>query len=549
LRVLAEEQAALRRVATLVARGASPEAVLAAVTEEVGQLLPVDFADMGRYEPDDTLMFVASWGRAGPRYPVGSRSMLGGKNLGTIVFETGRPARVDILVDASGSVAVAAREGGIRSAVATPVIVEGHLWGVMAAGSSAEQPLPADSEARLVQFTELLATAIANAESRAGLARLAQEQAALRRVATLVARGASTEQVFATVTGEVGQLLPVELALMGRYETDDTVSFLQTWQRTHDLHLPTRMALGGTNLTTIVSRTGSPARIDVDTDLSGSVGEYARGLGVRSSVAAPIIVAGRLWGVMIAASATERLLPTDTEARLADFTALVAMAIANAESRAQLTASRARIVAAGDETRRRIERYLHDGTQQQLVSLKLEVRAAQTTERPEVDQLTAQLARTEQGLAGVLEELREISRGIHPAILSKGGLGPALRVLARRSAVPAELDLRVERRLPEPVEVAAYYVVAEALTNTAKHAQASVVNVELKAHDTVLQLAIRDDGIGGADIGQGSGLVGLSDRVEALGGRLEVSSPAGSGTSLSIEIPLEGQSSAVSPEP
>jgi len=193
-------------------------------------------------------------------------------------------------------------------------------------------------------------------------------------------------------------------------------------------------------------------------------------------------------------------------------------------------ASRARVVAAADETRRRIERDLHDGTQQRLVSLGLEVRAAQATVPPQLGELQGALSRVAEELASVFDELREISHGIHPAILSEGGLEPALSALRRRSAVPVELDLHAERRLPEPVEVAAYYVVSEALTNAAKHAHASVVNVELDTHDAILRLAIRDDGIGGADPGQGSGLLGLSDRIEALGGTLEVTSPAGKGT-------------------
>jgi PAS domain S-box-containing protein len=544
-----EEQAALRRVATLVARGALPEEVFAAVTEEVGRLLPVDFADMCRYEPDGAVTFVASWGSAVDRFPVGSRWIREGNNLSTLVFETGRPARIESYADASGPIGAAVRETGVRSAVGTPIIVEGRLWGAIAAGASLEEPMPADTEVRLAKFTELLATAIANAESRAGLARLAEEQAALRRVATLVARGAPPEEVFAAVTEEVGQLLPVELALMGRYESDDTVSFLRTWSRTRDRHVPARMALGGNNLATIVARTSRPGRIDVDSDFSGPLGDYARELGVRSSVGTPIIVEGRLWGVMIAASTMEQPLPADTEARLADLTALVAMAIANAESRAELTASRARIVSAADETRRRIERDLHDGTQQQLVSLGLELRAAQAAVPPQLGELEGDLSRVAERLAGVFDELREISRGIHPAILSEGGLGPALTALARRSTVPVELDLHAERRLPEHVEVAAYYVVSEALTNAAKHAQASVVHVELEARDAIVQLAIRDDGIGGADPGRGSGLVGLIDRIEALGGRLEVTSPAGNGTTLLIQIPVGVQSSARSPEP
>jgi signal transduction histidine kinase len=241
------------------------------------------------------------------------------------------------------------------------------------------------------------------------------------------------------------------------------------------------------------------------------------------------------------------LLPSDIEARLASFTELVATAIANAESRAALAASRARIVVAADEARRRIERDLHDGIQQRLVSLTLELRAAAAAaeEVPQEDELTARLARrTAQGLTEMLEELREVARGIHPAMLSEGGLERALRVLARRSAVPVELHLRTAQRLPEPVEVAAYYAVSEALTNAAKHAHASVVHVELDTHDGIVQFAIRDDGIGGADPGRGSGLVGLGDRIEALGGTLRVSSPVGRGTTVSIEMPLDGQSSA-----
>jgi signal transduction histidine kinase len=210
--------------------------------------------------------------------------------------------------------------------------------------------------------------------------------------------------------------------------------------------------------------------------------------------------------------------------------------------------SRVRIVAAADETRRRIERDLHDGIQQRLVSLGLELRAAQAAVPPQLE-LEGELSHIAEGLASVFDELREICRGIHPAILSEQGLGPALKALARRSAVPVELDLRAEQRLPEQLEVAAYYVISEALTNAAKHAHASVVQIELEARDPTLRLAIRDDGIGGADPGHGSGLVGLSDRIEALGGTLQVTSPTGSGTTLLIEIPVEAQSSAESPDP
>jgi signal transduction histidine kinase len=278
--------------------------------------------------------------------------------------------------------------------------------------------------------------------------------------------------------------------------------------------------------------------VDTYADASDPVGAAAHEEGLRSSVGTPVIVEGRLWGIVVAASTSDRRLPRCTEARLAAFTVLVATAIANAESRAELAASRARVVAAGDETRRRIERDLHDGTQQRLVSLGLELRAAETMVPAELTELREQLSGATKGLGDVVENLQEISRGIHPAILSKGGLGPAIKTLARRSAVPVQLDLRAERRLPERIEVAAYYIVSEALTNAAKHARASVVHVDVKAQDAVVRLSIRDDGIGGADPTQGSGLIGLRDRVETVGGRMEIASAAGTGTSLLVTIPI-----------
>ena len=215
-------------------------------------------------------------------------------------------------------------------------------------------------------------------------------------------------------------------------------------------------------------------------------------------------------------------------------------ATANTQARADLAASRARIVQSADQTRRRIERDLHDGVQQRLVSLGLDLRAAQAAVPTQLPELGAQLGRVAEGLGEALEELRELSHGIHPAtILSEGGLGPALRVLARRSAVPVELDVHLEARLPALVEVAAYYVVAEALTNAAKHAHATVARVDVRAADDRLRLSVGDDGVGGADPARGSGLVGLSDRVQALGGTLAVHSPAGQGTTLRIDLPVE----------
>jgi signal transduction histidine kinase len=540
LRVLAQEQSALRRVATLVARGAAPPEVFAAVVEEVGRLLPVGFADMGRYEPGGTIAFVASWSAEGHDSPVGSRWRLEGKNLATIVFETGRPSRLDSYADASGMLGAGSRQRGFRSAVATPIIVEGRIWGVVIAGSTRAQPLPRDTEDQLASFTELLATAIANAESREGLAQLVQEQAALRRIATLVARGTPPEEVFAAVVEEVGKLLPVEYAGMSRYEPDGTVTAIAGWGKASEI-IPTgtRRKIGGTNLGTIIARTGRPARIDGLAGVSGPLGLAARERGIRSAVGTPIIVEGRLWGMIAAGSSGEEPLPADTEARLAKFTELLATAIANAQSRAHLAASRARIIAATDDARRRIERDLHDGTQQQLVSLGLQLRAVQATLPPQLGELDRELSCIADGLATVFDELREISHGIHPTILSQKGLRPALRALARRAGIPVKLELHGVRRLSEQIEVASYYVVSEALTNAVKHAQASVVDVQVDVSGSTLRLTIRDDGIGGADPGHGSGLVGLADRVEALGGAFELTSPPRGGTTMRIEIPID----------
>jgi signal transduction histidine kinase len=278
-------------------------------------------------------------------------------------------------------------------------------------------------------------------------------------------------------------------------------------------------------------------------DTSGPVGGIAREAGVRASVGVPVSVAGELWGVMIAASRAEPL-PADTEGRLAGFTELAATAVANAEAQAEVSAARARIVAAADQTRRRIERNLHDGAQQRLVSLGLRLRAVQAS-IPR--QFGAQLDDAVTEAAGALDELGEIARGIHPAVLAERGLAPALKTLARRSAVPVDLQVHVEQRLPEPVEVSAYYVIAEALSNAAKHARASTVSVLTEVSGDVLLLTVRDDGAGGAGFTRGTGLAGLKDRVEALGGRIFLDSPRGAGTSLRVELPLTPSSAASLP--
>jgi signal transduction histidine kinase len=273
---------------------------------------------------------------------------------------------------------------------------------------------------------------------------------------------------------------------------------------------------------------------------SGPVAGAARRLGIVSTVASPIVGEGRLWGAMTVAS-TDELLPFGLEGRLEKFTELLATAIANAESRSELAASRRRIVAASDQARRRIERDLHDGTQQRLVSIGLTARAAEADVPADRGDLRAGLSRITAELADAVAELQEFSRGIHPAILSEGGLGPALRTLARRSAVPVDLDVTTNGRWPEPIEIAAYYVASEALANTMKHAQATRIEISLTTCDGSLLLSIRDDGVGGANPARGSGLVGLTDRVQALGGSIRLHSAAGAGTHITVDLPLEYQ--------
>jgi signal transduction histidine kinase len=374
-------------------------------------------------------------------------------------------------------------------------------------------------------------------DSQAELRRYAEEQAALRRVATLVARDVPPEALLESVAREVTGVLGSDGTTLLRYEPDRTVTVLATWSSNLDTPATGRFPLPAGGVVSEVLSTGRPASMDLGC-AEHEEAEVYRQYGVESTLAAPIFVASRLWGVLVSAWAHERPRPEGMEARMSEFTELVATAVANAESRAELAASRARVVAAADETRRRIERDLHDGTQQRLISLGLQLRAAEALASPEQAELRAQLSNALHSLAGAVEELQEISRGIHPAILSRGGLAPALKALARRSSVPVELHLEVDRRLPEQVEVATYYVVSEALTNAAKHARASTLRVDAGTENGVVRLSVSDNGVGGANPAAGSGLVGLKDRVEALGGELRISSAPGEGTALAATIPI-----------
>ena len=537
---LADEQAALRRVATLVAHDAAPAEIFAAVSAEVDRIFGLDpaafdVAAVGRFDPGPELV-VVGLSKDLEVVPLGSRWPFDELFAPTHVLRTRRSARIraDDLESDGGEVAEFLRQHGYLSQVASPIVVDGRLWGTMSVNS--RDDLPPDTEERLERFTDLVATAIANAESREARAMLTEEQAALRRVATLVAQGASPQNLFEAVAEEVGRLLPVGSATMGRFEPDGSVATMASWCTT-DAAFPAgmRWPTEGTNVAWMVLQTGQPARRDDYSAATDPVGVMTREAGINSVVGSPIVVDGHLWGVMTAASS--ELIPPGAEARLASFTELVATAIANAESSAELAASRRRIVAASDDARRRIERDLHDGVQQQLVSLGLEL-GSMTADPPTGDALTERLASVTEDVGAVLDALVEAARGIHPAILSQGGLAPALKALARRSAVPVELHAEIDGPLPDAVEVAAYYVAAEALTNAAKHARATVVHLDATTEDRTLTMRVRDDGVGGADPVAGSGLVGLQDRVEALGGAIRIDSPAGRGTGVVVTLPI-----------
>jgi signal transduction histidine kinase len=533
---LATEQAALRRVATLVARGVSPSELLPIVAAEMARCLEVHHAVVGTYEGEDALTIVGVYDEDGPaKLRVGQRLTLDGDSIATRVLSNRRPARMEIRDHAPGSVAGWVRELAPSWRVGAPIVVNGRTWGLAVVGSPWSQPLPPDTEARIGEFTDLVATAIAAATTRAALeacldrvAVLAEQQAALRRVATLVARELAPAEVFAGVAEEMARCMRVENAAVLRFEADGAVPIVggRDEPQTAEVAVAERYSSEVDHVAALVLATGRPARIDNHN---------------RHAIGAPIVVDGRVWGLAVVASSASQPLPPTTEDRIGDFAELVATAIRNAAARAELKASRKRIVAAADDARRRLERDLHDGAQQRLVSLAIETQMAQALVPPELDDLKSRLSRIVSGLTDISAELRELSHGIHPAILARGGLGPALDAVARRSAVPVTLDLALNRRLPECVEVAAYYVVAEALTNAAKHAQASEVTVRAVDDGDALDISVCDDGVGGADFDNGSGLVGLTDRVEALDGRLHLVSPPEVGTSLSVSIPVDGR--------
>jgi signal transduction histidine kinase len=368
---------------------------------------------------------------------------------------------------------------------------------------------------------------------------LARQQTALRRVATLVALRADLDEIYRAVATELADGMGTEHVALVSFKPDGQCVVLAA----HDdeanenrlvpgEHFP----LGGHNISTMVHATGDAAVVDYTADATGPIAGRIQQRGLTFGIGVPITVDGHVRGALITGVSGGRP-AADIQARLADFADLVATAVYNSETRAQLTQSRARVVAAADQARRMIERDLHDGAQQRIVSLGLDLRAAQAAVPADHPELRDRLDRGVDTLSQIHTDLQELSRGIHPAILSRGGLVAALKTLARRSPIPVSLTVDIPTRVPDPVEVAAYYTVAEALTNTAKHAEASEVTISAATDDGVLDLVVSDDGIGGAEAGGGSGLIGLQDRIDAAGGTLSVSSPEGVGTTLAIRIP------------
>ena len=532
---IAQEQAALRDVATLVARGVSQDELFAVVNRDLARLVDADITSLFRFEPDDTMTLLAVWGETTVPSRIGERRVLDPELRA--VRDTGRPTRFESAeLPAGGPFVDESRRIGIASAVGVPIIVDGRVWGISFAASLRPDPFAADTESRIAGFTELVATALANAQARAELQALADLQTALRRVAELVARGSALDEVFTAVAVEASALLGGTAAALQRYDGDDAVVVaVCNSPAPLGLRVPVHARTGSGR----VRRTGRPARIDAYEGTA--LADTARRLGVIAAVVVPVIVEGQVWG-NLSTSSSGPPIPVGTEDRLAPFAELAGVAIANAGNKAKLTASRARVVATADETRRRLQRDVHDSTQQRLVHTVMTLQLARnalTAGHDVADLIDEALRNAERANS----ELRDVVRGILPAALTRGGLRAGLDSLAGDLALP--VDVRVDApRLPVHIETTAYFIVAEALTNVTKHARATgaTVGVDLRAEALVID--VRDDGVGGADPARGTGLVGLLDRVEAADGALTVSSPAGRGTTVHAELPVQRATSS-----
>jgi signal transduction histidine kinase len=517
---LVAEQSALRRVATLVAGATSSQQVFEAIVSEAAELFGT-WIWLYRHDAGEALTLVAHRAHLGAGEPVLASHVPPGSPIDR-ARRSGRPVRVDPYSGPPTAV-------GVTACAVAPLVVGGRPWGGLGALTRGP-PLEPGIEDRLARFAELAATAVANAQSRAELERLAGEQAALRRVAELVARGAATQEVFDRVTVEARRVVDDNPMTLMRYDASGTVAEIAA-QDASGAPVGLRIPVEGNNGPAQLWRTGRAVRIDDYRAVASPVEPRW----IAAGVIVPIVVEGRLWGALAAGSTSP--LPAGTEERLAGFGELVGAAIADAESRAELVASRARVVASADDARRRLARDVHDGAQRRLVHALIAVKQARTALREGAGGLQALLDASLGHAQGAYEELRRLAHGIMPAALEQGGLQLAVEALVADIGLVVEAEVS-DRRLPEAVETTAYFVVAEALTNVVKHAGADRARVRARPEGDWLTLEISDDGCGGAAPGRGSGLVGLSDRVQAAGGTISVTSPPGAGTAMSVILPL-----------
>ena len=540
-----DEQAALRRIATLVAAGASEADLAAAVSSEVGGLFGAQSASVVRWD-GDTIRVIGSW-REDPdeERPVGAVMSYGGDTLTARIVKTAAPARLESAGDLKTEFARQRwAELGWQASIGAPIMIDQQVWGVVAASRRAPgDSFPDGDEQRLSDFSALVAQAIVNAEARSATAALVAEQSSLRQIATLVAGGRPPAAVFDAVTAEAATLFGAR-----------TVTLLQ-WEGVHDEVVVTA-AWSAPDAIPVLPRSlyhpdpEGPTLQVLETGAACHGFESSPERGPVAVIAAPVIATGLLFGALTASRPAGEPFPAGSEIRLRSFADLAAQSIANERAQVALRASRARVVQTADEARQRLERNLHDGAQQRLVSVSLALRLVAQMLVSEPSTARGVLDETSHELGEAIRELRELAHGLHPAALSDHGLATALKAVAARSPFPVELSgLPEDRRLPTPVEAAIYYVVSESLANVAKHAAASFATVALSCGSDHVTVEISDDGAGGASLEAGSGLRGLVDRVEALGGELILSSPHGVGTLVRAELPLREPSDVPAPFP
>jgi signal transduction histidine kinase len=527
---LAAEQAALRRVAELAAHDAPPGDVLEAVVTEAAGLISVGFTTLLRFEPDGATEVVAIHDPP-DGVTVGMRAPGDGDGATQRVWRTRRTARADLLSNMSGAWPQVAASRGFSSSAAAPILAEDRLWGALVAAGRG--PLPVRIEEELSRFAELAGTAIASSQARVAVQALADEQAALLRVAEQVARGGPPDEVFAAVAAEAQQLLGGQPMTLSRFEDD---AALVVVSRSGGPALPgTRVVYVSGTLPDHVRRAAKAVRVDdysVEPDAA-----LAQEFGLTAAVAAPIVVDSCVWGMITATSASGPLM-RGVEDRLQRFANLAGTAVSNAASREQLIASRARVLSTADETRRRLQRDVHDGAQQRLVQTVITLKLARHT-LAEGDVL-ASIGRIEEALKHAqraTDQLRELVSGILPSMLTRKGLRGGVESLLADLPLPVDAVIDVPR-LPAQVETTAYFVIAEALTNVVKHADASQARVLARASAGEVHIEVGDDGVGGAQAETGSGLTGLFDRVEACGGTLRIDSPVGQGTTVEATVPI-----------